>query len=285
MELIELLDKRGIEYKKTNNPSEILISCTSGLHEDKSPSLSYNLDKNLFHCWSCGFGGGSSKFLESIGEITRLSVESKQPYKIQKLRNKIKQIIEIDDIQIPEERFPYSSEFRGINGNIMREFNTFTTQQLQLQNYICIPVYQFGKLKFIEGRKITDGGAQPKYFRRPNNAKISTILFPLDKIKNTNYLIFVEGIFDMLNMWQLGYRNTVCLFGASNFNKSKLDILDRIGVTRIDIMMDSDTAGHIASEKILKLLDTRNIYSRIIKLPPGKDPGSISKIEAKEALK
>ena len=87
MELIELLDKRGIEYKKTNNPSEILISCTSGQHEDKSPSLSYNLDKNLFHCWSCGFGGGSSKFLESIGEITRLSIESKQPYKIQKLKN------------------------------------------------------------------------------------------------------------------------------------------------------------------------------------------------------
>ena len=44
MELVELLNKRGIEYKKTNNPSEILISCTSGLHEDKSPSLSYNLD-------------------------------------------------------------------------------------------------------------------------------------------------------------------------------------------------------------------------------------------------
>ena len=285
MELVELLNKRGIEYKKTNNPSEILISCTSGLHEDKSPSLSYNLDKNLFHCWSCGFGGGSSKFLESIGEITRLSIESKQPYKIQKLKNKIKQIIEVDDVQIPDERFPYKAEFKGISGSILNEFNTFTTQQLQLQNYICIPVYQFGKLKFIEGRKISDGGIQPKYYRRPNNAKISTILFPLDKIKNTNYLIFVEGIFDMLNMWQLGYKNTVCLFGASNFNKNKLDTLDRIGVTRVDIMMDPDTAGHIASEKIAKLLDTRNIYSRIIKIPLEKDPGNITKIEVEKALK
>ena len=45
MELIELLNTRGIEYKKTNNPSEILISCTSGLHNDSNPSLSYNLDK------------------------------------------------------------------------------------------------------------------------------------------------------------------------------------------------------------------------------------------------
>ena len=43
MELVELLNHRGIEYRKTNNPSEILISCTSGEHTDKSPSLSYNL--------------------------------------------------------------------------------------------------------------------------------------------------------------------------------------------------------------------------------------------------
>ena len=49
-------------------------------------------------------------------------------------------------------------------------------------------------------------------------------------------------------------------------------------------MMDPDTAGHIASEKIAKLLDTRNIYSRIIKVPVGKDPGNISQSEAQEAL-
>ena len=104
MELIELLNTRGIEYKKTNNPSEILISCTSGLHNDTNPSLSYNLDKNLFHCWSCGFGGGASKFLESIGEVTRLPVDSKQPYRIKKLKDKIRHIIEIDDIKLPSER-------------------------------------------------------------------------------------------------------------------------------------------------------------------------------------
>ena len=84
MDLIEVLDKRGVEYKKTNNPTEILISCTSGEHVDKSPSLSYSLEKNVFHCWSCGFSGGVTKFLESIGEVTRIPVESKQPFKIQK---------------------------------------------------------------------------------------------------------------------------------------------------------------------------------------------------------
>ena len=86
MDLVDLLNHRGIEYRKTNNPSEILISCTTGEHIDKSPSLSYNLEKNVFHCWSCGFSGGITKFMVSIGETIRLDVDSKQPYKIKKLK-------------------------------------------------------------------------------------------------------------------------------------------------------------------------------------------------------
>ena len=59
MDLLELLDKRGITYKRTNNPAEILISCTSGEHQDSSPSLSYNIERHVFNCWSCGFSGGA----------------------------------------------------------------------------------------------------------------------------------------------------------------------------------------------------------------------------------
>ena len=89
MDLVDLLNARGIEYRRTNNPEEILISCTSGEHTDKSPSLSYNLEKNIFHCWSCGFSGGITKFMTSIGETIRLDVDSKQPYKIKKLKDKL----------------------------------------------------------------------------------------------------------------------------------------------------------------------------------------------------
>src|SRR6056300_2089484 len=112
MELTELLTHRGIEYRKTNNPSEILISCTSGEHIDKSPSLSYNLEKNIFNCWSCGFSGGITKFMKSIGETVIIDVDSKQPYKIKKLKDKIRSIIEFDDIQLPSERHMWSAEFR-----------------------------------------------------------------------------------------------------------------------------------------------------------------------------
>jgi len=283
--LSRFINHRGIEYRKTNNPSEILISCTSGEHIDKSPSLSYNLEKNVFHCWSCGFSGGITKFMVSIGETVRLDVDSKQPYKIKKLKDKIRKVIEQDEIKLPEERHLYAGEFKGIAGKVMKEFQAFTTQQLGLKDYLCIPVYQFGKLKFIEGRYAGMIAGKPKYYRRPQGASVSEIIFPLDKVKNTNYVILVEGIFDMLNMWQLGYHNTLCIFGASNFSRKKLEILDRIGVTRVDILMDPDAPGQMAASKIAEMLDSRNIVSRNIKLPIGTDPGELNQRQAETFLK
>ena len=285
MDLVELLNTRGIEYKKTNNPTEILVSCTSGEHTDKSPSLSYNLEKNIFHCWSCGFSGGINKFMKSIGETVILDVDSKQPYKIKKLRDKIRNIIDADDIKIPSERHMYPGEFKNIDARTMKEFQAFTTEQMGFQDYICFPVYQFGKLKFIEGRLMKSVTGKSKYFRQPKNGRVSDILFPLDKIKNTNYVILVEGIFDMLNMWQLGYKNTLCIFGAQNFGRGKLDLVDKIGVNRVDIMMDPDAPGQMAANKIAGLLDTRNIVSRNIKLPIGVDPGDLNVIQAKEYIR
>jgi DNA primase len=255
------------------------------LHDDKSPSLSYSLEKNVFHCWSCGFSGGVTKFLESIGEVTRIPVESKQPFKIQKLKNKIKAIIEFDEVKLPKTRQAFIGEFKNIKASVLKEFLAFTTEELQLHNYLCVPIYQFGKLKFIEGRYMGSVRSQPKYFRRPKKGKVGNILFPLDKVKNTNYIILVEGLFDMLNMWQLGYKNTLAIFGAQNFGRNKLDLVDKIGVNRVDIMMDPDAPGQMAAEKIQSLLDSKNIYSRIIKLPVGHDPGDITKDIAEAALK
>jgi len=285
MDLPELLTLRGIPFKKTNNPYEILITCTSGMHDDKNASLSFNLEKNIFNCWSCGFRGGITKFLQSIGEVQYLDLESKQPYRIKKLKDKLRAKVELDDIKLPDDRKIYLEEFRGIDAEIYRQFQAFTTNEMELTDYLCIPVFQHGKLKFIEGRLLRDLPNQPKYFRRPAKASVSDCLFPLDKIKNTNYVILVEGIFDAINMWKIGYTNTLCIFGTTNFGKKKLDILDNMGVTKVDIMMDSDAAGVKAAEKIAELLDSRNIFARIIKLPPGIDPGELSKQQAERVLK
>jgi DNA primase len=280
MDLFDILHKRGIVYKKTNNPDEILLTCTSGEHEDKNASLCYNLNKNVFNCWSCGFRGGSTKFLASIGETSIIDFDSKQPHKIHKLKDKIKSKIEIDIISLPDDRLMFQGDFKGIDPRVMREFRAFTTDSFGLEGYICVPVYQHGKLRFIESRLQALAADKPKYYRRPQKAVTSDCLFPLDKLKNTSYVILVEGLYDMLNMWQLGYKNTLCIFGATNFSKTKLELLDRLGITRVDIAMDADPAGQRAAEKIADLLDSRNIYARIIKLPEGYDPGILTQKQA-----
>lgn len=285
MELVELLTIRGVPFKSTNNPQEILITCTSGLHNDMNASLSYNLEKNIFNCWSCGFRGGLSKFLRSIGETEMFDIESKQPYKIKKLKAKLQQKQAQAEVKLPEDRHLFLEEFRGISAAIYKEFQAFTSMQPDLDGYLFIPVYQHGKLKFIEGRLLRDLSNQNKYNRKPAKVTVSNCLFPLDRIKNTNYVILVEGIFDVLNMWKLGYKNVLCIFGTTNFSKTKLDMLDSLGITRVDIMMDSDAAGTKAAEKIAEMLDSRNIYTRIITLPRGIDPGELTKEQAERLLR
>ena len=285
MDVIDILDKKNNKYQKTNNPFEILVKCTSGEHEDNKPSLSYNLDKNIFNCWSCGFSGGQTKFLQSIGEYTVVTFDSKQPYKIEKLRQKIKRISQHLNVELPDQRREYTQRFKGISSRILREFDAFTCNDSRLLNYLCIPIVQRGVLQFIEGRYMLDSKNKPKYYRYPQHTSVSKILFPLDKITQRNEVILVEGIFDMLNMWQLGYTNTLCIFGSQNFNQNKVNLLDTIGATRAHIMMDGDPAGKKAAEKILKFLDTGNIYATIVKLPDGKDPGDITKEEAERALR
>jgi 5S rRNA maturation endonuclease (ribonuclease M5) len=284
-DLIELLSKRGIEHKKTNNPAEILLYCTSGEHKDKSPSLSFNVEKNIFNCWSCGFRGGINKYLASIGEMPIIDIDSKQPYKIKKLKEKIRKKIEVDAIKLPDDRRIFSEDYRGISSETYRSFGAFTTEMYGLKDYLCLPVFQHNKLKFIEGRLLKDLSNQPKYYRRPAQASVKDCLFPLDKISSTNHVILVEGVFDMLNMWQNGFTNTLCTFGANNFNRDKAKLLDNKGIISVDVMMDSDRAGTSAAEKIQNILDSHNIYARIIRLPAGVDPGELTKRQADALLR
>lgn len=285
MDLLDILEEKGIEYKKTNNPSEIQLKCTNPYHEDSTPSLSYNLDKNLFNCWSCGFRGGATKFLASIGVTEILDLESKQPHKINKLKDKLRKLQGIADIKLPADAAPFNRDHRAISAKTYNDFGAFYTQELGLIDYVCFPIYQYGKLRFIEGRATKDFEKQGKYLRKPAQAQVADVLFPLDKVTSLSHIILVEGLFDMLNLWDLGYENVLCIFGAHNFNKKKLDILDRLGTTKVTLLLDPDIAGQRAAEKIEKMLDSRNIMCNNVVLPQDKDPGSLNIQQAMRYIK
>lgn len=287
-EIEKILIEKGIEYKiNPNNPYEINMKCFSGEHADSNPSLSYNLEKGVFNCFACGFKGDTTKLMKELGIIFTIEPLSKQGFKIKRLAEKLESLRGDKPIYLPEPRFPVKHPFKGITTATMDKFNAFMTTYDSMDDYICIPVYQGGKLRFIEGRHTVLNAKNlnmPKYMRRPAGADVSSVLFPLDAIKDFTQVILVEGIFDALNMHDMGYTNTLCIFGTNNFNAGKAKMLDEYGCRHVILMMDGDTAGRQAAVKIQKLLSQRSIHTSIVNMEDGKDPGSIDEMEAEAYL-
>jgi DNA primase len=280
----DLLKEQGIEYLvNTNNPSEIAVKCFSGLHEDKNPSLSLNLEKGVFNCFSCGFKGNTQQFFDGIGIVHAPELNSKLGYKLKKLKLKLEEIKSNGEVHLPEPNIKIKHPFKGIDAKTLQSFEAFFTDSNGLSEYVCIPIYQHKKLKFIEGRnKILSGSSEmPKYLRKPKGASVSNILFPLDKIKDFKHVILVEGLFDMMKLHQLGYTNTLCIFGTQNFTAAKAKMLDEYGSRKVTILMDGDSSGKQAANKIQKLLEQRSIETVIVTLPKDIDPGDLD-LEAAE---
>jgi len=277
LDLLDILHQKGIKYKKTNNPTEILIQCTSGEHEDNHPSLTFNLEKQIYYCFSCGFSGGITKFLTSIGITQKIHIESKQEYKIHKLKRKLQTIKNADNIRMPKATNMVSWDFNGIGKQTLREFMAFTTTEYELEDYVTIPVFQFNRLKFLDARRRHSDESVPKYTRKPDAIRVSDVLFPVDKIEKGNHAILVEGMYDTLNLWENGVRDVLCIFGANNFNKEKVELLNKLGITKVTIMMDGDAPGRRAADRIEYLLEADNFLTFKITLQPDEDPGMLSK--------
>lgn len=281
-DIIKILDEKQIKYETNpNNVSELKIKCISGLHDDQNPSLQFNLDKNIFHCFSCGYSGGYKKLLKDLGVNTFIEFDTKQGYKIKKLKDKLNDKYFPAEVKLPTDIIKYNFDFKGVAGNVIKEFGAFTTRQHGLSDYLCFPITQYGKIRFIEGRyKLLNVQTDsPKYLRKPANAMVRDLAFPLDKVQNKNHLILVEGLFDMLNLWQHGYKNSVCIFGTNNFDQPKAKLLDDHGVKKCTIFMDNDISGIRAAKSISALLETRDIETTIVTPPDGKDPGELNKYE------
>jgi len=275
----DVLTEKGIYFlPNPNKPSEVIVRCFSGMHEDKNPSLSFNLEKGVFNCFSCGFKGNTQQFFSGLGITETPTLTTKIGVKINKLRKKLETIREGSEVRLPEPIINITHSFKGISAKTLKEFDAFFTDSNGFSEYVCIPIYQHKKLRFVEGRyKVLNSTSDmPKYLRKPNGVSVSNILFPLDKITNFSHIILVEGLFDVLKLHDLGYNNSLCIFGTQNFTSEKAKLLDEYGCRKVTILMDGDAAGKNAAAKIAKLLDTRNIETNVVTLSDGLDPGSFN---------
>lgn len=273
-EIVQILESKGIHFRKTNNPHEILLYCTSGEHEDNNPSLSFNIQKGIFQCWACGFKGGANKFLSSIGVYTPINtakndISVKTGILLEQI-NRLQQ--NVNPLILPAEKENYCHPYRMLSQDIMTEQQCFTTKQYGLENYLCFPIIEFGKLKFIEARLLNHVEGKPKWYRYPKNIDLSKTLYPLDKFQKDGTAILVEGLLDCLYLRSLGYKNTLCIFGTNGFTFIKGEILKNYGVVNIIPLMDGDIPGQRAAERIEILCKRLRINCQRVILDSNRDP-------------
>ncbi len=128
---------------------------------------------------------------------------------------------------------------------------------------------------------------RPKY-KLPNGFKKSIEVFNLDRALSEQQgmpLIVVEGFFDVMKLWQMGYPRAVSLMGSS-LSETQEEALVQASASRpgIILMFDEDDAGRMGREKALVRL-ARRLFVRIVPLPQeGAQPDHLSESEIRDLL-
>lgn len=266
--VLDLLKSKQIPY--TISGKDYLTKCFNPEHNDSNPSFRIDKVTGISHCFSCGFKCNIFKF---YGLLT-----NNVSIRIAKLKDKLGNLmIEANGLEPLEGAKPFKEAFRGISSATLKHFGAFSTDRVEkMEDRIIFPIKDIrDKTVCYVGRHSLSNG-NPRYQNYPSGVTIP--IFPLKFPDKCTSLVLVEGIFDMLNLYDKGLRNVSCTFGTSklyNDTADKLLSFKVVGIERIYILYDGDDAGREAAKKIKPLIEEAGFTVEIIDLPEGEDPGEM----------
>lgn len=275
--VLELIQKNDLQFSVSGR--DYLIKCLSPEHEDSNPSFRVDKVTGVAHCFSCGFKTNLFKY---YGVFT-----NPVPMKILALKEKLNELKNFGlDLELPPGYTPWTKQFRGVSPATLKHFGAFYTNQLEkLQDRIIFPVKDItGRTVVYVGRHTLSNG-NPRYINYPSGVQMP--IFPSHLSAGYTSAVLVEGIFDMLNLYDKGLENVVCCFGTNtlqNNTASKLLPLKAQGVTHIYIMFDGDEAGQKAAKIMKPLIEDCGFIVEIVSLPDGMDPGELSSEDVESTI-
>ena len=143
-------------------------------------------------------------------------------------------------------------------------------------NRITIPIKNpTGKIAAFGGRALSDE-LKPKYKNSPNSFLFQKekFLFGLERAKEAvrerNFLLLVEGYFDVIRLHSVGFRNCVAPLGTS-FTDHHARVIKKL-TGEVILLFDGDTAGKRAAFETAKKLLKANLDVLFAFLPEGEDP-------------
>lgn len=148
------------------------------------------------------------------------------------------------------------------------------------QSYrLLIPIADSqGRIVAFGGRSLSNDGKYPKY----KNTRVSpifqkkNILFNYNKakpfVRQENEVLVVEGYFDAISAWELGFKNTVAVMG-SEITEDQAELLKSLNAS-VTLCLDNDEVGRSSICKNIPVLYEKEINVNVIDssaLKAGKD--------------
>lgn len=270
--VLELIQKNGLQFSVSGR--DYLIKCLSPDHEDSNPSFRVDKVSGVAHCFACGFKTNIFKY---YGVFT-----NPIPIKIARLKEKLAELKSGNlGLEIPLGHTPYTKQFRGVSPQTLKHFGAFYTNQVEkLIDRIIFPIKDItGKIVVYVGRHTLSNG-NPRYINYPSGVKMPVL--PSHLPSGYQSMVIVEGIFDMLNLYDKGLENVICAFGTNtlqNDTGQKLLPFKAQGITHVYLMFDGDEAGANAMRTLKPLIEQEGFIVENITLPDGTDPGELDQTE------
>ena len=134
-----------------------------------------------------------------------------------------------------------------------------------------------GKIVGFGGRKLREE-QQPKYLNSPESPIYykGKTLYGLHKaisaIRSKGYVVLVEGYFDLLRLYENGFRNVVASSGTA-LSDDQAKLMRRY-TSAVYIAFDGDEAGIKAAVRSARIIEKMDLNAFIIELPAEEDPDS-----------
>jgi 5S rRNA maturation endonuclease (ribonuclease M5) len=226
----EYLIQNDIPFKVNSSNTRIQLNCLNPSHVDSKPSM-FVYNDGHFYCFGCNWHGKVSELFGIKYKNITIS-ESLKPRNSNNIYNdfKIKNINPPEYLKLKNINFP----IRGISEKTLKEFDVKITKA----GDIYIPIKFNGKLVGYAIRYPHSWIYSKE--KTINDKHFSQYLYPFHV--NSKVIILVEGLFDMMKLWDNGFP-ALCTFGT-HWTRAKTLSLIKICPQKIVLMFDNDQAGN-----------------------------------------
>ena len=276
-EVENLLNDKKVYFRVSGN--DYVIHCPNPEHEDTNPSFRVDKIKGIGHCFSCGYKYNIFKHYGVIANTVNIRIAG--------LKEKLRDLkASANGISMLTNPVAFTRVYRNISAETYIKFGAFSTDSVkEMEDRLIFPLKDIsGTLRGFVGRHMLSAG-NPRYLNYPANVKMQ--MFPPRLDGSSRYLVLVEGLFDMLNLYDSGLTAVSAIMGTQTLKAEDIHLkmlpFKAQGVTHIFLALDGDEAGAKAGFFLKPLLEKLDYVVEIIPLEAGTDPGGFDHEEI-EAL-